>query len=98
MSWDTIESDPGIFSTLLEDMGVRGVEVNEGIDLDALPPSCLGLLFLFQYSGSSKSPVKSLYEGMCPKGARVDFKDVQRIETPHTGERNIRLAKLKHTL
>jgi ubiquitin carboxyl-terminal hydrolase L5 len=60
MSWDTIESDPGIFSTLLEDMGVRGVEVNEVIDLDALPPSCLGLLFLFQYSGSSKSPPSHL--------------------------------------
>ena len=53
--WDTIESDPGIFTTMLESMGVKGASVEEIYSLDSLPP-CLGLLFLFQHAGKASPP------------------------------------------
>ena len=53
--WDTVESDPAVFSLMLEALGVQGVEVAEVYSLDALPASCMGLLFLFQHQGK-RSP------------------------------------------
>lgn len=52
-SWCTIESDPGIFTQLIEDMGVHGVEAEEIWDLDLLTdPNTYGLVLLFKYSSS----------------------------------------------
>lgn len=33
--WNTIESDPAVFTQLLEDLGVRNVKVEEVVQLDA---------------------------------------------------------------
>jgi ubiquitin carboxyl-terminal hydrolase L5 len=60
MSWDTVESDPAVFSDLLDAMGVRGLELTELYDLStdslrALSP--VGLLFLFKYSRSANAGV-----------------------------------------
>jgi len=35
--WLELESDPGLFTLLLEDMGVEGIQVEEIYDLQAEP-------------------------------------------------------------
>lgn len=55
--WCTIESDPGVFTELVETLGVRGVEFKEviGLDEDSLGQmgEVLGLVSLFKYRGEN---------------------------------------------
>ena len=52
MDWTTIESDPGVFTSLVERFGSTGVEFEELYSMDdtMLPQSAHGLVFLFKWN------------------------------------------------
>lgn len=54
--WLELESDPGLFSLLLEDFGVKGVQVEEIYDLNKpLDGPVYGFIFLFRWVEERRS-------------------------------------------
>jgi ubiquitin carboxyl-terminal hydrolase L5 len=66
MSWCTIESDPGVFSELVSEIGVKNIEVEEIYSLDSSEQrkeKSHGLIFLFKWrSEIDDRPVLEPYE------------------------------------
>ncbi|KAJ3126358.1 hypothetical protein HK098_007622 [Nowakowskiella sp. JEL0407] len=54
--WTNIESDPGVFTSLVEELGVTGIQFEELFDLSQLEElsPVYGLVFLFKYEGSQQ--------------------------------------------
>ena len=67
-NWCTIESDPAIFTELIESWGVKHVEVEEVFSLDEVPvPNALhpiyGFIFLFKWTNTPKiAPALTSYD------------------------------------
>ncbi|KAK4530316.1 hypothetical protein CCYA_CCYA04G1173 [Cyanidiococcus yangmingshanensis] len=62
--WCTIESDPGVFTAMIGELGVRGVQVDELVDLSEegfvaanFAGPIYGLIFLFKYDELLAAPI-----------------------------------------
>lgn len=71
MAWCTVESDPGVFTELVEKCGVRGAEFAELFSLDddsfaGLAP-VFGLVFLFKWTGEKDDRASLPFEA-APEG------------------------------
>ena len=62
LEWRELESDPGLFSLLIEDFGVRGVRVEEVYDISTRlsGKQVYGFVFLFRWEGDRRARKKSL--------------------------------------
>ncbi|KIW18360.1 hypothetical protein PV08_02648 [Exophiala spinifera] len=74
--WSTIESDEGVFTSLIEQLGVKGVQFEELISLDpesirALSP-VYGVVFLFKWIGSSSESKNTPQDGSYDPAAVED--------------------------
>lgn len=62
--WLELESDPGLFTLLLEDFGVKGVQVEEIYDLQkSLEGPVYGFIFLFRWIEERRSRRKVVDQG-----------------------------------
>jgi ubiquitin carboxyl-terminal hydrolase L5 len=66
--WTTIESDPGVFTSLCERFGSEGVEFEELYSMDdsMLPSSAHGLIFLFKWTRAANEGLTDKYEMISP--------------------------------
>ena len=71
-NWCTIESDPGVFSELIETFGVRDVAVSEIYSMDDISSKSYGLIFLFKYQGEM-DPRPTLEDGSVPGMLSVEI-------------------------
>lgn len=56
--WLELESDPGLFTLLVEDLGVSGVQVDEIYDLSKSPADpVFGFIFLFRWQQNNEKKV-----------------------------------------
>lgn len=68
--WSTIESDPGVFTELIENLGVKDVSVSEVYSFDAVEEyqreGCHGFIYLFKYDRDAvqEAPIVDVPEGM----------------------------------
>ncbi|KAI6659578.1 hypothetical protein LOD99_14501 [Oopsacas minuta] len=60
--WLELESAPGLFSLLLEDLQMPSIQVEEIYDLDSITPPVYGFIFLFKLVSGRKSRRKLLYD------------------------------------
>ncbi|XP_060562415.1 ubiquitin carboxyl-terminal hydrolase BAP1-like isoform X2 [Ruditapes philippinarum] len=61
--WLELESDPGLFTLLLQDFGVKGVQVEEIYDLQkAFEGTTYGFIFLFRWIEERRSRRKTITE------------------------------------
>ncbi|CAH8447876.1 unnamed protein product [Schistosoma rodhaini] len=62
--WLELESDPGLFTLLLEDFGVQGVQVEEIYDLSKpITEIVYGFIFLFHWNKAKKKPCRRTGRG-----------------------------------
>ncbi|AAS54175.2 AGL316Wp [Eremothecium gossypii ATCC 10895] len=73
-SWQTIENDAGVFTQLVKDLGVEGVQFEEVPlveHLATLNSPLYGVIFLFKYERQNyagEAPVQGEFEQACPEG------------------------------
>ena len=61
--WLELESDPGLFTLLIEDFGVKGVAVEEVYDISEKPSGpVFGFVFLFRWNGKGRRRKGNLFE------------------------------------
>jgi len=61
--WLELESDPGLFTLLIEDFGVKGVAVQEVYDISEKPTGpVFGFVFLFRWNGKGRRRKGNLIE------------------------------------
>lgn len=60
--WLELESDPGLFTLLVEDLGVTGVQVDEIYELSKVPSDpVFGFIFLFRWQQNEKKVANPLH-------------------------------------
>jgi len=89
-NWKELESDPGLFTLLVEEFGCDGVEVEEVYDLDSFDlhnGDVYGLIFLFKWA-NDQAPA-SRTSGKPSRRAREKERNIEREKEPVNYDREI---------